>query len=98
MLTGQSGVKYGLTVPKREAKKVLKKVNVFGGDDDSDDERQQVAKQIERQAQQKQTDKKVCDPNVQSFNSYFVSCFYIVQPLTREAEILLDVFALCSDL
>ena len=59
MLTGQKGVKYGLTVPKKESKPLIKK-NVFAfGDDDSDDERKAVANRVNKQAQQKQADKKV---------------------------------------
>lgn len=63
MLTGQSGVKYGLTVPKKQAKEPVKKqINVFGDDNESEDDRTLVEKQIKRQARQKQTDKKVTYP------------------------------------
>ena len=60
MLTGHAGVKYGLTVPKRDVKPLVKKnVLGFGEEEDSEDDRSAVAKQIKKQAQQKQTDKKV---------------------------------------
>ncbi len=59
MLSGFEGVRYGLSVPKKESKPVPKKgLSVFG-DDDSGDERATVSKNIERQAQKKLSDQKV---------------------------------------
>ena len=59
MLSGFDGVRYGLTVPKKEQKAGPKKgLSVFA-DDDSGDERSKVNKNIERQAQKKLSDQKV---------------------------------------
>ena len=59
MLSGFEGVRYGLTVPKKESKTVPKRgLAVFGGDD-SGDEAGAVGKNIERQAQKKLSDRKV---------------------------------------
>lgn len=63
MLTGFKGVKYGLAVPKSEPKAPPKKTIAAFADDDSEDEQQQVAKAIERQAQRKQNDAKVNSPH-----------------------------------
>ena len=58
MLTGVKGVKYGLSLPKKPSKPALRKpVAGFGGD--SDDEKQNVEKDIERQALKKRADVKV---------------------------------------
>lgn len=61
MQIGTKGVKYGLNLPKQ---KVLpaqqpKKLNVFGGENDSDEDAPNIGNQIARQAAKKQTDKKV---------------------------------------
>ena len=60
MLSGFKGVKYGLTVPKKEAKPGVKKpLAVFADGDSDEDEQSKVAKEIERQAQRKQSNAKV---------------------------------------
>ena len=60
MLSGFKGVKYGLTVPKKEAKPGVKKpLAVFADGDSDEDEQSKVAKDIERQAQRKQSNAKV---------------------------------------
>ena len=62
MLSGFQGVRYGLTVPKKESKTGPKTgLSVFG-DDDSEDERATISKNIERQAQKKLSDQKVRRP------------------------------------
>lgn len=59
MLTGFDGVRYGLVVPKKESKPAPKKgLSVFG-DEDSEDEKAAVGRNIERQAQKKLSDQKV---------------------------------------
>lgn len=80
MLTGFKGVKYGLSVPKKEGKEAPKKVlAAFAGESDDDDE-EKVAKAIERQAQRKQSDAKVAklqaaalaeDPSIFDYDSHF---------------------------
>ena len=60
MILGQKGVKYGLQVrkPEKAAKPAPAKKNVFG-EDASDDEEDNVERQIARHAARKQGDKKV---------------------------------------
>ena len=60
MLSGFKGVKYGLTVPRKEAKPGVKKpLAVFADGDSDEDEQSKVARDIERQAQRKQSNAKV---------------------------------------
>jgi len=62
MILGQKGVKYGLEVRKpKETDKASNKKNrsVFGEEDDSEDEYDDVERQIARHAARKKTDKKV---------------------------------------
>jgi len=62
-LIGQKGVKYGLQVRKPEKKDAKKgappKPSIFG-DDASDEDEDNVERQIARHAARKQNDKKVC--------------------------------------
>lgn len=62
-LVGQKGVKYGLQVRKPEKKDAKKsappKRSIFG-DDASDEDEDNVERQIARHAARKQNDKKVC--------------------------------------
>ena len=62
MQIGTKGIKYGLQLPKQKVQPAQqpKKLNVFGGDDGSDDEAApSIGNQIARQAAKKQNDKKV---------------------------------------
>ena len=61
MQIGTKGVKYGLNLPKQKVlpAQQAKKLNVFGGDNDSDEDAPSIGNQIARQAAKKQTDKKV---------------------------------------
>lgn len=61
MQIGTKGMKYGLQLPKQKVQPAQqpKKLGVFGGDDDSDEDAPTIGSQIARQAAKKQTDKKV---------------------------------------
>lgn len=59
MITGQKGVKYGLSIPvPKKAAPPRAKPSIFG-DDESDDEHDNVERQISRHQARKQEDKKV---------------------------------------
>lgn len=59
MLSGFDGVRYGLTVPKKESKPGIKKGLSLFAEDDSEGEKGAVGRNIERQAQRKLADQKV---------------------------------------
>lgn len=80
MLSGFQGVKYGLTVPKKDSKAAPKKLLAAFADDDSEDEQQKVANAIERAALRKQSDHKVAkmqaaaleeDPTIFEYDSHY---------------------------
>ncbi len=92
-LIGQKGVKYGLQVRKPEKKDAKKtappKPSIFG-DDASDDEEDNVERQIARHAARKQNDRKVrsaewpSNQNELNFNiSQFTRSSFLPDPLSQ---------------